>query len=486
MQRAWRVVVAALLVAGTAGALSAQPRSADTLRLSMAEAVRRALRDNGDVRAAAAQLDQVEAQIGLTRATGIPTVTANGSYQRLLQNARAEAIGAIFNQPLTYTANLRAQWQVFQGGQFVFGLRGARRVRRAAEYTLAEAQATISLAVQRAYLGAQVAQALARIQDENLSLADTRLTQADQRFAAGLASRYDVLRAKVERANAEPPAITARNQAELALLEVKRLLNLRPETPIALVSELDASALDAEAPVIAAAGGAANADDDGRRRPALLAAQAREQAAGDAVWASRSSFLPTVNVFYTRGYLAFPVTGFPPGLGELGNQFCPDGSAATRVCNNGGWFGDRSYGLQFSWPIWDGLRAKSGMDLAVAQRQLAHIGAEQTALDVAADIARARAEVARARAAWLAQREAAGEADEVFALASLRQTRGLGTALDVSDAQLNLLVARSNEARAGAELWLAVADLERARGRAVPLPPVRGIAPPAVGEDPLP
>ncbi|MCU0622361.1 MAG: TolC family protein [Gemmatimonadaceae bacterium] len=470
-------VAAALLAAG---AMPAQPGAADTLRLTLAEAVQRALRENGDVRSAAAQLEAIEAQVGLARATGLPTVTVNSSYQRLLQNARAEAIGQIFNQPLTYTANARASWTIFQGGQVLFGIAGARRARQASELTLAEARATITVAVQRAYLGAIVAEALADIQKENLALVAQRLEQADQRFAAGQASRYDVLRARVERANAEPPAIAARNQRDLALLELKRLLNLPPTRTVSLASSLDMPALERTVPLTLAAQGD---DDDGRRRGVLRAADLRLRAAGDAVWAARSEYLPTITVFYQRGYLAFPVTGFPPGLGELGNQFCPAGSAATRVCNNGGWFGDRNYGLQFSWPIWDGLRAKAGVDLAAAQRQLARIGAEQTALDVAADIARARAEVERARAAFTAQRAAAGEAGEVYSLASLRLSRGLGTPLDVSDAGLNLLVARSNEARAGADLWLAVADLERARGRTVPMPPVRGAAAPAVTEE---
>ncbi|MFN9578385.1 MAG: TolC family protein [Gemmatimonadota bacterium] len=480
MRRPIHLLAAALLGGFGARALAAQPRPQDTLRLTLAEAVQRALRENGDVRTAAAQLEAVEAQVGLARATGMPTVTVNSSYQRLLQNARAEAIGQIFNQPLTYTANARASWSIFQGGQVLAGLAGARRARQASAFTLAEARATVTVAVQRAYLGALVAEALAEIQRENLGLVEQRLQQADQRFAAGQASRYDVLRARVERANAEPPAIAARNQRDLALLELQQLLNLPPTRAVALVSTLDVPALERTVPLPLAARGE---DDDGRRRGLLRAADLRFRAAGDAVWAARSDYLPTITIFYQRGYLAFPVAGFPPGLGQLGNQFCPAGSAPTRVCNDGGWFGDRNYGLQFSWPIWDGLRTKSAVDLAAAQRELARVGAEQAALGVAGDIARARAEVERARAAFAAQRAAAGEAGEVYSLASLRLSRGLGTPLDVSDAGLNLLVARSNEARAGADLWLAFADLERARGRPVPLPPVRGATPATATDD---
>lgn len=460
---------AAALLLGAIGqrALAAQPAAGrDTVRLSLADAITRAMRDNGDVRSAAAQIDLLASQIGTARAGGLPTVNLTGNYSRFLQNARADAVGQVFNQPITYTANARANWTVFQGGAVVFGIVGAQRARSASEYTLAEARATVTLGVQRAYLGARVAAALDDIQRENLTLVAARLTLAEQRLASGQSSRYDVLRARVELANAEPLAIAARNQRDLALLDLRRLLNLLPNQPLVLTDALDVPAIAQAAPAAVAT----VTDDEGRRRPSLLAADLRLRASNDGIWAARAAALPTVNVFYQYGYLAFPTSGFPPGEGQI--IPCPGGITA-RTCNNGGWFRDRQYGLFFSWPIWDGLRAKAGIDRARAQRDIARVGAEQTAIDVAAEIARAKAEVERARAAFTAQRAAASEAAEVYELAVLRQARGLGTALEVSDAGLNRLTARSNEARAGTDLWLALADLERARGRAVPLPPVR-------------
>ena len=65
------------------------------------------------------------------------------------------------------------------------------------------------------------------------------------------------------------------------------------------------------------------------------------------------------------------------------------------------------------------------------------------------------------------------EADEAFRIASLRFERGLATQLEVSDAQLLLLTARTNAARATIDYYLAAAELARARGVDVPLPPTR-------------
>ncbi|HEX8673669.1 MAG TPA: TolC family protein, partial [Longimicrobium sp.] len=60
--------------------------------------------------------------------------------------------------------------------------------------------------------------------------------------------------------------------------------------------------------------------------------------------------------------------------------------------------------------------------------------------------------------------------EEAFRLATLRYARGLGTQLEVSDAQLALLTARTNEARAAHQLYLAAAGVARALGRPVPFP----------------
>jgi outer membrane protein TolC len=87
--------------------------------------------------------------------------------------------------------------------------------------------------------------------------------------------------------------------------------------------------------------------------------------------------------------------------------------------------------------------------------------------------AQARAEFARARAAYEAQRDNAREAEEAYRLAALRFERGLDTQLDASAVQLQLLIAKSNEARSIFDLYIAAADLARARGIPIPLPPTR-------------
>ena len=123
-----------------------------------------------------------------------------------------------------------------------------------------------------------------------------------------------------------------------------------------------------------------------------------------------------------------------------------------------------------SWNIFDGLRTKGNIDLAQANARVADIQLEQTRERVAREAERARAGVQRAGALYAAQRVNVAEADEAFRLASLRYARGVGTQLEVSDAQLALLTAQTNAARATFDVYLAAAELARSLGRPIPIP----------------
>jgi outer membrane protein TolC len=206
-------------------------------------------------------------------------------------------------------------------------------------------------------------------------------------------------------------------------------------------------------------------------RAAVRAAEAAVDVRRAGVRVARADLLPTVSVFFQTGVLALPTSPrFPTAWGRTAAAFCPPDAPAGRLCQNNGFFPDRSAGLQFSWPLFDGLRAKGNMDLAAAQQRTAEVQLVQAREQVTLEAARARTGLARAAALWQAQRSNTQEAEEAFTLATLRFQRGLGTQLEVSDAQLALLTARTNALRATFDVYVAAAELARSQGRPIPLP----------------
>ena len=432
----------------------------DTMALSLPEAVARGLRVGDEARAAATQVNIADAQVTIARAAGLPQLRLNGSQSHVMQSARAAAVGSIFNQPNTYTANATLSQTLFQGGRILAASRAARHVRAAARLDESETTAQVSLDIQRAYLDAMFARNLADIQDTSLALASARLAQVQEFLRAGRASRYDVLRAGVERANIEPTAIQARSDVELALIELKRLINLPFDQPIKLTTTIDTATVLAWIDRLLS-------DPSPIERPAVRSAELISEARHAGVRVAKADLLPSVSFTGLVGAQAFPLSGFPRTRGRFETVPCPADSPPDRVCSaqNGGWFGDKSFGIQIGFPLFDGLRAKGAIDLANAQARLADLELAQTRESVASEAAAARAELNRARAAFAARGQNAAEALEAFRLAELRQTRGLATQLEVADAQLALTIARTNEARAVYDLYLAAAGYARAIGK---------------------
>jgi outer membrane protein TolC len=449
------------------------PRT-DTLRLSVQDAVSLAQRVSDEARLSAAQVDAAEAQISLARASGLPQLRINTSYSHVYKNARSTAVNQVFNQPNSYQVTAALSQTLFQGGRIMASTRSATDLRAASRLQEQEVRARLNVDVQRAYLDALFAGRFAEIQRSSVTLASARVDQLEKLQTAGRAARYDVLRARVERANLEPLAIQAENDRALALLDLKRLLNVPLDQPLVLTTVLEPAAVLAMVPTLAALSDSSALPD----RPGLRAAEMTARSRREGITVARADYLPSVGLSFNAGYQAFPPLGFgfPDRMGRASTEFCEPGGTAGRVCQNGGWFPDRSITATFSIPVFDGLRARSNVEVAQAQLRIAQLQLQQERETIALEVARARAELQRSRAVFEARQQNSTEAQEAFQLASLRFSRGLSTQLEVSDAQLALMEAESGEARATYDLYLASAELARALGRPIPFPPASGPA----------
>src|SRR3954462_8869811 len=212
------------LVLVVLAAQSAVAQHPDTLRLSLQAAVSQALSNSDEVRISDAQVGVSEAQVSAARAGTLPTARLTSTYTHAYENARANAVGQVFNQPNTYNTSLNLSQAIFQGGRIMAGRRAAESTREAVRYDQRETRSRVSVDAQRAYLQALYTQQVASLQDTNLAIATRRLTQVEQLERAGRAARYDVLRSRVARSNIEPLVIQARNDREIAMLDLKRIL----------------------------------------------------------------------------------------------------------------------------------------------------------------------------------------------------------------------------------------------------------------------
>ncbi len=456
------------------GSLLARPLSAqlprqliDTLPLSISEAVTRADRIGEEVSIARANLSTTEAQAAIARAPGLPQLRISASENRTIASARGQAVGQVFNQPYSYAAALNASQLLFQGGRVVNAIRASRAATGASAQDLEETRSLISLQTQTAYVNALFTRRMVQIQQQSYDLALAQLKQAEQFESAGRMSRYDVLRARVALANIEPLVLQAREDAQVAALQLKRLANIPAARPVALTTSIDSVVIQN---VLATVDTAVGPDN----RPALAAATLNARARHLGVSVARASLFPTISLNLNSGYGAYPVNGdiFPPGRGTFKVVPCAAGSTVGKVCTaqNGGWFSDRSFGFTVSIPVFDGLLSKGNIDLAGAQARVANAQLAQTREQVTNDVETAKADLSRARGQYGAQQQNVAEADEAYKLASLRYSRGMATQLEVSDAQLALTTAQTNQARSLYDVYIAAVALAQTQGRPLPLP----------------
>jgi outer membrane protein TolC len=456
----WSAPALALLLLGTP--LVAQKN--DTLRISLPEAVTRGLQYGDEARLASAQVELADASVMTARSSALPQLRISGNYSHVYQNARAQAIGQIFNQSNTFNTNANLSQVVFQGGRVFSAWRAASKLREASELTQEETNARLSYDIQASYLQVLFSNRILEIQNATYARAGDHLKEVERFEAAGRSSRYDVLRAKVQLANIEPQTIQARSDRDMALLELKRLINVPLALPLVLTTSIDAATAESIAASVEAS------DGNPVVRPSLRAAELTASARRTGIAVARADFLPQISIFLQTGFQAFPSEArFPFDRGSI--IPCSDGST-SRVCQNGGWFSDRSMGIQVSWPIFDGLRAKGNYDLAQAQARVADLQLAQQRETIALEVAEARAGFQRAKSLFEARRQNTAEANEALRLANLRYGRGLSTQLEVQDAQLAVMQAETNEARSIYDYYLASAELARALGEPLPLPGV--------------
>jgi outer membrane protein TolC len=481
MRASW--IAAALAVGLAAAPVSAQaPRT--PVRLTLDEAVRRALEAGEEVRVARAQLNAANSQVVVARADAFPQVRAGVSYQRTFASpfqtsggGGPDTLGPFepdpsapiedrvqyledeypnmlprglqylfsdlpFGQANTWTGNVTVSQLLFQGGKVGAGLRGARAFRRTAEEQLAEVREDITYQTRQAFLDALFTQRLVQIAEGGKALAEEQLRRVESNQRVGGAADYDLLRAQVEAANQDPVVIEARNASDLAQLRLRQLVNVPPEVPI----ELDAGPLlrrdsipevDLEAMVVSAS-----------TRAAVYAAEAAVEARQAAVSYYKGDYWPALRANLYLGAQAYP------------NGFVPASQA---------WRKDWNLSFTISWGLFEGLRTRGQVDQARAQLAETEAQLERTREQVALQIEAARLELMRARTLLGARRQTVQQAERAQYLATVRYSNGIATQLEVTDARLALQRAQVNEAQALRDYLLGVAAVERAIGRRLPV-----------------
>ena len=452
----------------------------DSTMLSLPDAIARAVGQSQEVRLARAEVDVAESQVTAARAAALPNVDGSIAYTRtfasqfntgegftipdslrfepdtsvslaervryLERRTPGAAIGALgslfgnlpFGQANAYVASLAGTQTLFAGGKVGAALKIAAQYRESARLGLRESLADIELQTRNAYYRALLAQELERIAAAAVVQAEAFLKQERLRLTAGTASDLEVLRADVSLENLRPQLVQARNAASLATLDLKRLLDIPLTQPVKLTTPLEMPPEEDLAPARVAPERLLG------QRAAVLAAERLVAIRAQQVAIARGNFLPSLDLRLAYGRTLFPNTVF--GFG--GQDWRTDATA--------------TFTLRV--PIFSGFRTRAELQQARITLDQERLRLSQLRENVQLQYEQALGEQERAAADLSARQRTVTQAQRVYDLTVLRYERGLATQLEVSDARLAALQARTNLAQAIADFYLAGAGVARALG----------------------
>jgi outer membrane protein TolC len=317
-----------------------------------------------------------------------------------------------------------------------FELTNARRGVQGQQRALVLARQRAAVEVAAAFYGVIAQRQLLEVARQSLERSEGLRKSSEARLEVGLASKLDVFRAELQSAQAKDAMLRSESALATALERFRGLLALPPHDPV----EPEAAALPA-------------ADDAFEPAEALVrrALEARLELleARDLVGdARRSASLAKQNLLPQLD-LSIGVTHL--GLGTSFGNAWRSGDTQVNVF------------LSASYPM---PQANARATSAVAQIELdqRQRGVRQREIEVEQEVRQALRELEQIQASVALQRRAVEVADQQRRLAVLRYQRGLGSNFDVTDAESNLVTARSALVQLLASYAVARLDLKRATG----------------------
>ncbi len=407
----------ALRLGGTVGdpCADASPRG----MLGLVDVVNLALCNNPQTREVWASSRVQVAQVGVSRGSFFPGVSVSASGDRNTPGTSHRTLG------------LTLSYLLYDFGGREAGLEAARQLLAAASATQDGTVQAVFLSAVQAYYQTQAAQAALAAAREAERAAKTSFDAAEARYLAGSATPADKLQAQTAYSQATLNRITAEGTqkksggalANIVGLEANRSVELAESNAGSIPAgfDRDVNALIEEAK---------------RRRPDLIAAEAQVKAAEASADAARAAGKPAISL--TASTTQMTTTG---------------------VTSHGS-----SMGISLSMPLFSGYAPTYRIRAAEAQIETRQAQMERVRLQVALDVWNAYHNLATASQSLNTSADLLRSAEQSERVALGRYQAGVGSMLDVLNAQSALASARQQRIQSLLDWNVGRAALAQAMG----------------------
>ena len=454
--------------------LSTRPKIRQTL--SSREAVEIALRESPVLRGAVAEIKATEARLQMARSEKRWQISVNafasvGTESAILASPPTVMPSATMLLPRRrfFDANTMFMLPIFTGGRLEALIRQAETVRHATAAQLEAMRLDVALETKLAYRRALLAQEMVRVAEAYVAAMEERVRVDKIAAQVGRIPEFWVLRSEAELANARQMLANAQRDYEIALITLKAIMGVHPDSEITLTDELKWDMGQGTGDGTERDGGRGARDgkerDEGRgtrdglkvellereklmaeamaKRPELKAALRQAEAQSHAVRAAKALYAPQVSLMAMADYMK--------GTGDMGQ-------------GTGGYLAGIVIGL----PILDGGRRKAMVGEAQAMQEKALAEVERLKLQIASEVDTSLRELKTALRNLQTAQVALQAAEEDERIAKVRYEAGRSVLVEYLDALAALVRAQVNYAQAIYELSVAQDKLLRAVGKGLP------------------
>ena len=407
--------------------------------LTLEQALATARERQPQLRQARAASEAAGARAGQAFAPLLPQISATAGYLRTTANpfprpgsapdTPAPSSLALYNQ---FSGEIGLRQLIWDFGSTPSRWRAAQAQAEAAAESERAALLGIELTVRQTYFDARASRALVGVADESLRNTRRHLDQIQGFVGAGTRPEIDLVQARTDVANARVLLINAQNAWETARVQLNAAMGVSGDT--------DYDLADDPAPEVAGEDGTIDSliGEAEKARPELAAQEQQIRAQELALRSFQAQFLPSLS-------------------GTLG--FTQGGTSIEHL----GW--NASAGLSLSWELFQGGLTRQ--QVREAEANLAGLVSQRDLLlqQLRVDLDAARLAVRAAKASTAASQEALANARERLRLAEQRYQVGVGSSIELGDAQVGVTQAAAQAVQADDRLAVARAQLLRALGR---------------------
>lgn len=422
MSKKWKKSMIPMAAAGLL-LLSVTAVWANPVDITLSESVALALKNNPSIKIANA--DKEKAKWSITEAEGakLPSLSLGSSY--------SESGGAQGNAGNGSWANsVRLNWQLYSGGRTESQISQAELGLKIADLGTEKTKQQVQLDTTTAYYNVLQARNSVQVSRDTVANLRQHLVNVQAKYQAGAVAKSDLLRSEVELANAEQNLTKAQNALDLAVVSLNNLMGLQQDTELALQ---DALSETADSRTLEECIESALA-----KRPEIKQVDANIAIAEESMDIARSSRLPSVNL---------------SGSSSWNDSLVPESSKNHWSAN-----------LSASWNLFDGGVTKAKVQAADTGVQKAKEQARQTSDNVQTEVRQAYLSMQEAAKRIETTKSAVAKGEEDLTISQAKYNAGMGTNIEVIDAQLALTQAKNNFTQALYDYNVGKAKLDKAIG----------------------